>query len=52
MAFTMDERCAILEEMRAKFYTLVDFCPNIAKSLEDGVTIGRRWEERMEEIDE
>ena len=43
MAFTMDERCAILEEMRAKLYTLVDIFQDIAKSLEDGAAIGRRW---------
>jgi hypothetical protein len=47
MAFTMDERCAVLKEMGATFYPNVDDCPDIAKSLEDGVAIGKRWEERM-----
>ena len=52
MAFTMDERCAMLEDVGATFYAVVDDCPDIAKSLEDGVAIGRMWEERMKEIDE
>ena len=52
MAFKMDERCAMLEHVGATFYVVVDDCPEIAKSLEDGVAIGRRWEERMKEIDE
>ena len=52
MAFTMDERCAALEEMGGTFYAVGDECSDIARSLEDGVKIGRRWEERMKEIDE
>ena len=51
MAFTMDERCAMLEAVGATFYAVVDDCSDIAKSLEDGVAIGRMWEERMKEID-
>lgn len=51
MAFTMDERCAALEEMGATFYAVVGDCEDMAKSLEDGVEVGRRWEERMRGID-
>jgi hypothetical protein len=51
MAFTMDERCAALEEMGATFYPNVDDCPDIAKSLEDGIAIGKQWEERMKAND-
>ena len=32
----MDERCAVLKEMGGTFYALVEDCPDIAKSLEDG----------------
>ena len=35
MAFTMDERCATLEEMGATFYANVDECSDVAKSLKD-----------------
>jgi hypothetical protein len=51
MAFTMDERCAALEKVGATFYPNVDDCPDIAKSLEDGIAIGKQWEERMKAID-
>jgi hypothetical protein len=51
MAFTMDERCAVLEKMGATFYPNVDDCPDIAKSLEDGIAIGKQWEERMKAND-
>jgi hypothetical protein len=47
MAFTMDERCAALEEMGATFYPNVDGCPDIAKPLEDGIAIGKQWEEHI-----
>lgn len=51
MAFTMNERCAALEEMGATFYANVDECPDVAKSLKDGVAIWKRWGERMKEMD-
>ena len=51
VAFTIDERCAILGEMGATFCTLVDDCPDIAKFLEVGMAIGRQGEVLMKEID-
>ena len=51
MAFTMDERCNALAAVGAKFYSDVEECEEIPKSLEDGIMIGKYWEERMKEID-
>lgn len=52
MAFTMDERCEGLEAVGATFYADVGEYEGIAKSLEHGIAIGKRWEERMKVIDE
>ena len=52
MAFTMDERCDALQTVGATFYAAVSECEDIAKSLEDGIAIGKHWEERMKAIDE
>ena len=51
MTFKMGERCAVLEEMGAVFYADARECSDVAKSLEDGVAIGKGWEERMKAID-
>lgn len=51
LAFTMDERCAALKHLGATFYPTVDACPDIAKSLEDGIAIGKRYEELMKQMD-
>ena len=51
MAFTMDERCAMMKEMGATFYEKVQDCPDIAKDLKDGRRIGQWWEEKMKEME-
>ena len=50
MAFTMDERCAVLKEFGAQFHTSVDNCPDIPKSLEEGIAVRKRYEEVMNKI--
>ena len=50
MAFTMDERCAVLKEFGAQFYASVEDCPDIPKSLEEGIAVGKRYEEVMNKI--
>ena len=51
MAFTMNERCAALEEMGAVFYGDVNDCPDVAESLKDGIATGKGWEKRMKRMD-
>jgi hypothetical protein len=44
MAFTMDERCAVLERFGATFYSNVEECADVPKSLAEGIEIGRQCE--------
>ena len=41
-----------LRRFGATFYVNADDYPDTANSLEDGIAIGKRWEERMRTIDE
>ena len=52
MTFTIHERCATLEEMRAERYQNVDVRADVATSLEGVSTIGKRREKWMKEMDE
>jgi hypothetical protein len=44
MAFTMNERCALLEPFGALFYNSIEECPVVLKSFEEGAEVGKRYE--------
>ncbi|EON66291.1 hypothetical protein W97_05684 [Coniosporium apollinis CBS 100218] len=53
MVLTMDERCEVLKDFGATFYEKVEDCVDIAKTLQEGVDKGKRYEEllkRMEDL--
>jgi len=52
MARNMDERGEALKEFGAEFYADIDECPDIPKTLEEGIAVAREWEEKMKELDE
>ena len=52
MTCTMDERCAVLERFGAKFYANVEDCPDIPKSLEEGIGIGRKYESLLKKMED
>ncbi|KAI9861626.1 MAG: hypothetical protein M1813_005236 [Trichoglossum hirsutum] len=52
MALTMDERCEILEAFGATFYEKVEDCEDIAKTLQEGIQEGKRYEEWLKKMDD
>ena len=52
MACTMDERCAMLERFGATFYANIEDCPDIPKSLEEGIRIGRKHESLLKKMED
>ena len=44
MTLTMDERCEVLKDFGATFYEKVEDCEDIAKTLQDGIRKGKRYE--------
>ena len=51
MARDMDERSEALKRFGAVFYKDVEECPDIAKSLQEGIAIAREWEIKMQDLD-
>lgn len=52
MAFTMDERCAALKNFGATFYPTVEECPDIPKTLEEGIETGRYYESLLRKMED
>jgi hypothetical protein len=52
MASTMDERCAVLERFGATFYADVEECPDVPKSLEGGIEMGRQYEALLKRMED
>lgn len=52
MALTMDERCEVLKSFGATFYEKVEDCEDIAKTLQEGIRKGRRYEELLKKMED
>ena len=52
MTCTMDERCAMLERFGATFYANIEDCPDVPKSLEEGIGIGRKHESLLKKMED
>ena len=52
MTCTMDERCAVLERFGATFYANIEDCPDIPKSLKEGIGIGRKYESLLKKMED
>ena len=52
MTCTMDERCAVLERFGAMFYANIEDCPDVPKSLEEGIGIGRKYESLLKKMED
>ena len=52
MALTMDERCEVLKGFGATFYEKVEDCEDIAKTLQEGIRKGRRYEELLKKMED
>jgi hypothetical protein len=52
MACTVDERCAMLERFGATFYADVEECPDVPKSLEEGIEMGRQYEGLLKKMED
>lgn len=52
MAISMDERSAILEEFGAKLYEEVQLCPDIPKTLEEGIAEGQKYAELLTKMED
>jgi len=50
MVLTMDERCEVLKDFGATFYEKVEDCEDIAKTLEEGIRKGKRYEELLKKM--
>jgi len=50
MALTMDERCEIMKDFGATFYEKVEDCEDIAKTLQEGIEEGKRYEELLKKM--
>ncbi|KAI9870061.1 MAG: hypothetical protein M1830_004733 [Pleopsidium flavum] len=52
MALTMDERCEVLKDFGATFYENVEDCKDIAKTLQEGIQEGKRYEELLKKMED
>jgi predicted metal-binding protein len=52
MTCIMDERCAVLERFGATFYANIEDCPDILKSLKEGIKIGRKYESLLKKMED
>lgn len=52
MVLTMDERCEALKDFGATFYEKVEDCEDIAKTLQEGVLEGKRYEELLKKMED
>jgi hypothetical protein len=52
MALTMDERCELLKEFGATFYTNRDKCEDLSSTLEEGIERGRRYKLLLDNMDD
>ena len=52
MVLTMDERCEVLKDFGATFYEKVEDCEDIAKTLQEGIRKGKRYEELLKKMED
>jgi hypothetical protein len=52
MTLTMDERCEVLKDFGATFYEKVEDCEDIAKTLQEGIRKGKRYEELLKRMED
>ena len=48
----MDERCEVLKDFDGTFYEKVEDCEDIAKTLEEGIRKGKRYEELLKKMED
>jgi hypothetical protein len=48
----MDERCEVLKDFGATFYEKVEDCEDIAKTLQEGIQKGKRYEELLKKMED